>query len=140
VTHACALRADGTWVARFGDVPSLLEQLGGRDAVQVVAAGLTERLVRDPALGGYFVGVERAPLERALAYYLSELLADRLDPGRRDLRAIHAGLELGDADYDRFLDCLGATLQAAGVSRRLAARVRERLEDLRPSLVTRLRS
>jgi truncated hemoglobin YjbI len=117
-------------------VPSLLEQLGGRDAVEVLVVGVWERIGVVPRLAGFFVDVSRPQYEQRLADYLCLLLGDRLPAWRgRDLRGVHADLAIRDDDFNAFLDCVTATLDAAGVSRPLMRRVRDRLETVRGVVV-----
>jgi truncated hemoglobin YjbI len=83
-----------------------------------------------------FDGVSRTGYERALARYLCLLLdgdAERWDG--RDLRGVHADLAIDDEGFARFLDCLSATLDAAGVSARLAADVRASVASLRSLII-----
>lgn len=124
-------------VARPAAVSSLLELLGGRDAIEIVVVGVWERMIVDPSLGALFRDVSRTRYERGLADSLCVLL-DSDDPPwiGRELRRVHGALGVCDADFDRFLDCLAATLEAAGVSRPLVRRVRGRVAVLRGDIVS----
>jgi len=120
-------------------MPSLLEDLGGRDGIEIVVAGLYERLLADPDLRGYFDGASRLRLEARLVEFFCALLGDRpADWQGRDLHAVHVGLQLSDRHLDGFLRALAATLAAAGVAGGLAASVRRRFEPLRATIVARI--
>ncbi len=116
---------------------SLLDELGGRDAMEVVVVGLCERVVTDRHLAPYFRDVARPRYEARLVDYLCALLADRPAAWQgRHLGAVHAELSIGDAEFDRFVALLEATLAAAGVSAPLVARVHRRIDAVRAEIVT----
>jgi truncated hemoglobin YjbI len=108
-------------------VESLLERLGGRDAIEVLVVGLWERIAQDPRLSTFFVDVSRPEYEQLLADYLYLLLGDR--------RALWRGPELRGEDFDLFAGCVASTLEAAGVSRPLIDETAARLETMRGEVV-----
>src|SRR5262249_10491463 len=117
-------------------MPSLLRQLGGRDALEIVVAGLYERFLTDQRLSRFFDDRSRARLELKLVEYLCALLGDSPGGWRgRDMAAAHHGLGIQDVDFDAFLTILSSTLQAAGVGTDLARAVRRRIESLRAAVV-----
>jgi hemoglobin len=115
---------------------SLLDELGGRDAIEIVVAGLYERVLRDPHLARFFRDVARPRLQRRLVEYLCAHLADRPAAWRgRDLRAAHAGLAIDGPMFDAFLALVAETLTCAGVADSLVSAVLARLEPLRADIV-----
>lgn len=115
---------------------SLLASLGGRDAVEVVVAGLCERVMSDPQLAAFFRDVSRARYERRLADYLCALLDGRPAAWRgRDLSSVHATLAIRGADFERFVAHLAATLAAADVPGALGEQVVTAVESIRDVIV-----
>lgn len=116
---------------------SLLEVLGGRDALEVVVVGLCERVWHDPALAPRFRDVARSRYEGRLVAYLQALFGDRMASWRgRELGAVHAELAIRDAEFDSFVNHLAATLAAAGVSPPLIAALTTRVASVRADIVT----
>jgi truncated hemoglobin YjbI len=117
-------------------MPSLLGELGGRNGLEIIVAGLLERLLADPGLHRFFDDTSRARLELKLVNFLSALLGDRTADWRgRDLRAVHHDLGIQHDDFDAFLGVLGSTLRAAGVGSELASAVQRRIESMRDMIV-----
>ena len=110
---------------------SLLDAIGGPDAIELIVAGLWERVHADPELRLMFRDVGRNEHEARLARFLVLLLDDAVNRwDGRDLRGVHVDLAIDQIAFDRFLDCLTDTLDAAGVSARLASDVRARVAAL----------
>lgn len=126
----------GTRVARPPLMGTLLDELGGRDAMEIVVVGLCERVMSAPELSPFFCDVSRVRYEARLVEYLCALLGDRpASWSGRDLRAVHAELAISAPQFARFVDLLAQTLAAAGVSPRLSALVRARIETIRDHVV-----
>lgn len=96
---------------------TLLQRLGGRDAVTVLVAGLFERLLTEPVVAPLFLARPRHRLEDLLVEFLVAHLGGEAGRWRgRDLEAAHVDLAIDDRHFDAFLRCWTATLVAAGVT------------------------
>jgi hemoglobin len=117
---------------------SLLDEIGGRDAVEVVVAGFYERVLADERLKPFFRGVSMARLQAMQVDVFCAVLAGRPQDYRgRDVRTAHAGLRIADADFDAVATHLVATLHAAGVADALIERVVGLVAPLRGEIVDR---
>jgi hemoglobin len=119
---------------------TLLEELGGRDALELVVAGFHERVLGDPRLVPFFRGVSRARLVgRQHEYFAAVLGAPSSDETEGALGAMlrpaHAPLGIDDDQFDATLGHLIETLHAAGVARPLVRRVVDRVARLRRHVV-----
>lgn len=115
---------------------TLLDALGGRDALTVLVAGLYQRLLNEPMVAPHFATVPRWRLEEHLVEFLVTHLGDAA--GRwygRDLGATHVDLGLSDRHFDAFMGCWAATLAAAGVAEPLRTTACARLEALRRRVI-----
>lgn len=120
---------------------TLLEQLGGREAIELVVAGFYERVLSDSLLKPYFRGVQMSRLYKNQADYFCMALGD--DPSvyrGRDMRSLHAGMNIGDAEFDAVANHLAATLAEVEVPPALIEAVLGRIAPLRPEIVTRTAS
>lgn len=118
-------------------MPSLLAKLGGRDAIELVVAGLCERVMSDPHLLVFFRDVSRARYEMRLADYLCALLDGRPAAWKgRDLSSVHADLAIRTSDFARFVAHLAATLAAADVPTALGDQVLTAVGSVRGAIVT----
>lgn len=103
---------------------SLLEQLGGTDALAVVVAGLVARLRADPRLASKLDGLACARHETHMVDYFAALLDnDRGPQGAPDTSVIRSLFRTGEVKYDDFLRYLADTLSAAGVGDLLSHQV-----------------
>jgi hemoglobin len=94
--------------------PSVYDALGARPGIRRAVAGFSARITADPALAGYFAGVD---LDAVRAHQVDLLVATLGGPRRytgRDMATAHAGLHITDADFDRMLGHLNAALVDVG--------------------------
>lgn len=116
---------------------TLLERLGGREAVEMVVAGFYEKVMADPLLKGYFRGVQMSRLYKNQADFFCAALGQPDAYHGRDMRTLHAGMDIGDEEFDAVATHLAATLDEAGVSPPDVDEVISLIAPLRRDIVTR---
>jgi hemoglobin len=93
---------------------SLYTRLGGYDAIAAVTDAFVVRLATDEALGRFFVGHGTASQQRIRQLVVDQLCAATGGPCvyiGRDMRTTHAGMGITEADWDRSVEHLVATLE-----------------------------
>lgn len=115
---------------------TLLQQLGGRPAVEMVVAAFYERVLNDPLLKGYFRGVQMSRLYKNQADFFCAALGDPEAYRGRDMRTVHAGMNIGDAEFDAVAVHLSNALADGGVGKPEIDTVVSLIAPLRGDIVT----
>ncbi|MBD0327441.1 MAG: group 1 truncated hemoglobin [Pyrinomonadaceae bacterium] len=92
---------------------SLYKRLGGYDALAAVADDWLGRLTKDEKLSKFFNGVSTDSQKRIRQLALDQLCAATGGPCvyiGRDMRTVHAGLGITEADWEQSVKLLVATL------------------------------
>ena len=113
----------------------LYQRLGGREAIAIVVDAFYGRVLVDPELAPYFAGRDLAGLRRHQAAFLAFALGGPSAYHGRTLRRAHAGLGIGDRQFDLVAGHLAAALDAARVPGALAAEVLGHVAALRRDVV-----
>ena len=95
---------------------SLYERLGQEVGIRTAVDDFYARLVADPEVAHFFEGIDLARLRRHQTALLSQVTGGPVEYSGRELAAGHAGLGITDADFDRVVGHLVATLTDLGVS------------------------
>lgn len=104
-------------------------------AIRAAVERFYDRVLADPALERYWVGVDVARLRRhARIFILGALGGPELYDG--DLGEAHRPLRIDDADFDRVASELVDALREAGVSPDVLELALRRVDELRPVVVT----
>jgi hemoglobin len=112
-------------------MPTLADAAAIREAV----ARFLDRIIDDPVLARYWVGVDEARLRRHARLFIVQALGGpELYDG--DIAAAHAPLGIDDADFDRVAGVLVECLREAGVSADVLDLARRRVDEVRPVIVT----
>jgi hemoglobin len=116
---------------------TLLEELGGRPAVELVVAAFYEKVLTDPMLKGYFRGVQMSRLYKNQADFFCAALGQPEAYRGRDMRTTHAGMNIGDAEFDAVAGHLIQALAECGVDKPHIDQVVGLIAPLRADVVTR---
>ncbi|WP_138735769.1 group I truncated hemoglobin [Modestobacter excelsi] len=95
---------------------SLYQRLGQEVGIRTAVDDFYERLVGDPQVAPFFEGIDLPRLRRHQTALLSQVTGGPVEYSGRDLAAGHAGLDITDADFDRVVGHLVATLTELGVA------------------------
>jgi hemoglobin len=112
VVAGCAgLRGGGAPPA----TPSLYARLGGYAALAAVTDDLLAREVRDPVIAPFFKGLEARDVQRIRQHLLDQLCTATGGPcfyPGRDMKAVHAEMEITESVWNAFTGHIGETLAA----------------------------
>lgn len=114
----------------------IYDSIGGAGAVQVAVEDFYVRVVGDPQLAPFFADIDMAKLKGHQRAFIAAALGGPEIYAGRDLGAAHAGLDIGDADFDAVVGHLAATLTSLGVDDDTIGEIAARLSPLRPVIVT----
>jgi hemoglobin len=92
---------------------TLYQRLGGYDAIAAVTDDFIVRLATDSTLGRFFAGHGTAGKQRIRQLVVDQLCAAAGGPciyTGRDMKTAHAGLGISEANWDRAVQLLVATL------------------------------
>lgn len=121
--------------------PTLYQKLGGRAAIDLAVDMFYERVVADPALSPFFVGIDMARMRDHQRKFL--MLAFGGGPGYdgRGLRDAHSGLVsrpgLSDTHFDAVVAHLAEVLRQLGVDAVVIAEVLAVTESVRKEVLGR---
>jgi hemoglobin len=97
--------------------------------------GFYQRVLADPQLVHHFDGVDMNRLRWHQVKLLTAVAGGPDEYEGRDLGEAHAHLRITDADFDRVLDHLAATLVEAGVQENVIGQVGAALDSHRDEIV-----
>jgi len=100
---------------------TLYQRLGGYDGITAFADDLLPRLQSDDQLGRFWEHRSTDSTAREKQLLIDYLCANTGGPlyyTGRDMKLSHEGMQISEADWGRFLDHAGATLQALEVPQR----------------------
>jgi hemoglobin len=97
------------------DQKSLYERLGGYDAISAVSKNLVSRLRADQLLGRFWAhrgddGIARET--QLLVDFLCASAGGQMYYTGRDMKLVHKGMRISEADWQAFIGHLNATLDA----------------------------
>ncbi|MGS0686111.1 group I truncated hemoglobin [Nakamurella sp. GG22] len=115
---------------------TLYEKLGAEEGIAGAVDVFYERVTSDPALAGYFAGVDMAALRRHQAAMLSAAAGGPRPYTGRSMAEAHGDRAITDSAFDAVVAHLGATLATAGASDETIGAVVAALAPLRSSIVT----
>jgi hemoglobin len=113
----------------------LYEEIGGAAVLRPAVAVFYQRVLADPVLAPWFVGVDMDRLRAHQHAFLTAALGGPNVFAGRDLAEAHRGLHVSTAAFDRLTEHLTAVLRDLGVAPDAVAEVGARLEALRPLVV-----
>jgi hemoglobin len=116
---------------------TLLEELGGREAVTAVVAAFYDRVLADERLRPYFRGTQMSRLQAHQIDFFCAALGGEPCYRGRDMKTAHAGLNISNADFDAVAGHLAAVLEGAGAPADAVRRVIDAIAPLRGDVVTR---
>jgi hemoglobin len=114
---------------------SLYNEIGGADTLRSAIPCFFARAMTDPALTGYFKGVEMGHLAYRHAVYLAWLLGGPEPYQGPSLRDSHGHLAITDDEFDTAVTHLVATLASHDLPDDAVTAIVDRVEPLRPEVV-----
>jgi hemoglobin len=116
--------------------PSLYTRLGGADAIRAVVADFIGRVVADRRISAFFRGVDAADLAAKLNDQICQVTGGPCHYTGRSMREVHAGMAIGNAEFDALVSDLAASLTHLNVGEREQGELLSALGGLRGQIVT----
>jgi hemoglobin len=123
-----------------GGNQSLYTRLGGYDAIVAVTQDFVTRLVTDPQLGRFFVGLNDTSKARVEAHVIDFLCKATGGPciyTGQDMKTAHTGLHITEADWNASATDLTATLNKFKVPAKEQGEVMAAIGGLKGDIVGR---
>jgi hemoglobin len=115
---------------------SIYDSIGGAPAVRAAVDDFYARLLADRQLAAFFTGTDLQRLKvHQRAFIAAAIGGPEIFTGR-ELAFAHAGLGIGDGDFDAVVGHLVGTLTALGVPENTIGQIGEALAPLRGAIVT----
>ena len=115
---------------------SSYESIGGESAVRAAVDDFYARLLADRQLAAFFTGTDLRRLQAHQRAFIAAALGGPEIFAGREMAAAHAGLGIGDSDFDAVVGHLVGTLTALGVPEITIGQIGEALAPLRGAIVT----
>lgn len=114
---------------------SIHAAIGGTSGVSAAVDDFYRRVLADPELAGYFTDVNVDRVKAHQRMFIAAAVGAPAAYRGRPMREAHAGLHIRNADFDRVVDHLVATLSSLGVSDLIIGRIADVLAPLRAQIV-----
>ena len=132
------IMASGSFVWSQDQPASLYKRLGGYDALAAVTDDFLTRLATDPQLSKFFAGHSTDSLARIRQLIVDQLCAATGGPCKyigRDMKTVHKGLGISDADWQASVKHLVATLDKFKVPQKEKDEVLTLISSLKNDIV-----
>ena len=116
---------------------SLYDEIGGQTVIKSAVTVFYSRVTEDDTLAAWFEGVDLSRLRAHQRAFLATALDGPPVFAGRNLAEAHAGMAITDEAFTTIVEHLAVTLEDLAVQPAIIARVRERLEAVRPEVVER---
>ena len=116
-------------------VVSIYAAIGGASAVSAAVDDFYQRVLADPELAGYFADVELDRVKAHQRMFITAAIGGPTAYRGRPMREVHAGLHIRDAEFDRVVGHLAATLTSLGVACSTIGMIADILGPLREQIV-----
>lgn len=115
---------------------SIYDSIGGAGAVQAAVDDFYARVLADPRLAPFFAGTDLGRLKAHQRSFIAAAIGGPEVFAGRDMASAHAGLSIGDADFDAVVGHLVDTLAGLGVPSEIIGQIGAALAPLRADIVT----
>ncbi|WP_327287121.1 group I truncated hemoglobin [Streptomyces sp. NBC_01198] len=115
---------------------TIFDAIGGAAAVEAVVDLFYDRVLGDPALAGYFEGIDVARLKRHQRLFVGQALGSAEPYPGRTMEVAHSGLGVTGEAFDLVVAHLAAALAEAGVDEPTIGTIAGALLPLKPDIVT----
>ncbi len=122
--------------ATAGARPSLYEQFGGRPGIEALVEELLVRILDDERINRGFAEVDILNLNDRLVEQICVEVGGPCTYTGRSMAESHAGLGLGEADFNALVEDLVAAMDARGIPRTAQNRLLRRLARMHGDIVS----
>ena len=115
---------------------SIYDSIGGEPAVRAAVDDFYARLLADRQLAPFFTGADLHRLKAHQRAFIAAAIGGPDIFAGRDMASAHAGLGIGDAEFDAVVGHLTDTLTGLGVPEGTIGQISGALAPLRDDIVT----
>ena len=115
---------------------TIYDSIGGESAIRAVVDDFYVRVLADRQLAGFFKGTDVQRLKAHQRAFIAAAIGGPEMFAGRDMASAHAGLGIGDVDFDVVVGHLIGTLTALGVPEETIGQIGQALAPLRSDIVT----
>lgn len=109
----------------------LYDQIGGRDAVEVIVDDFYDSVLGDERINHYFADQDMTDLRAHQIQFISSVTGGPVDYGGADMREAHAHLNLREEDFQAVAAHLETALRDNGVSEENIEQILARVAELK---------
>ena len=115
---------------------SIYDSIGGAPAVRAAVDDCCARVLADPRLAPFFTGTDLQRLKAHQRTFIAAAIGGPEIFAGRDMASAHAGLGIGDVDFDAVIGHVADTLTGLGVPDYTIGQIGGALALLRDDIVT----
>jgi hemoglobin len=115
---------------------SIYESIGGEPAVRAAVDDFYARVLADARLVPFFTGTDLQRLKAHQRAFIAAAIGSPEIFTGREMASAHAGLDIGDSDFDAAVGHLVGTLTALGVPEDTIGQIGGALAPFRGAIVT----
>jgi hemoglobin len=114
---------------------SIYDSIGGESAIRAAVDDFYARVHADRQLATFFTGTDLQHLKAHQRAFIAAAIGGPEIFAGRDMASAHAGLGIGDGDFDAVVGHLVGTLTALGVPEDTIGQIAEAMAPLRGAIV-----
>ena len=133
---ACAGLLAGTVTVATAQDDAMYQGLGGKPGIKKIVNKLLPMLLADPRIKESFVDIDMKNLAMRLEQQVCELSGGPCKYGGKDMREIHDGLNITNAQFNALAENLQVAMDKAGVASRVQNKLMAKLAPMQREIVT----
>jgi hemoglobin len=133
---ACGGKAKAPESGGSAPTASLYDRLGGKDAITAVVKDFVQRVAADSRINAQFANTDIPALEGKLVDQICEATGGPCKYTGKDMKTVHAGMKITDADFDALVEDLKASLDHFKVGAKEQEELLGALGGMRGDIVT----
>jgi hemoglobin len=114
----------------------MYQGLGGKPGIKKIVNNLLPMLLADPRIKESFVDIDMKNLAMRLEEQVCELSGGPCKYGGKDMREIHDGLNITNAQFNALAENLQVAMDKAGVASRVQNKLMAKLAPMQREIVT----
>ncbi len=133
---ACVGLLAGTVTVAMAQDDAMYQGLGGKPGIKKIVDNLLPMLLADPRIKESFVDIDMKNLAMRLEEQVCQLSGGPCKYGGKDMREIHDGLNITNAQFNALAENLQVAMDKAGVASRIQNKLMAKLAPMQREIVT----
>ncbi len=133
---ACVGLLAGTVTVAMAQDDAMYQGLGGKPGIKKIVENLLPMLLADPRIKESFVDIDMKNLAMRLEEQVCQLSGGPCKYGGKDMREIHDGLNITNAQFNALAENLQVAMDKAGVASRIQNKLMAKLAPMQREIVT----